>query len=230
MSRVLIVDSEPGMCTLLRTAFTDAGFAVYQAGSTEQVAESLQGGSPDLLILDALLPGQPVIGFLKALRQTPETRNLPVMMLSANGTVNDRVQALEAGADDCLSRPFSTRELLLRARALLRRRSPAFAAPTSIVCKDLILDPQRVYVSVDDQSVHLTPTEYALLYFFLTNQERAISRAELAKTVWGPKRQGAERTLDVYVRRLRLALAPYGYDRMIQTVPMVGYRFSPLID
>lgn len=229
MPRVLIVNNEPGMRVLLRTSYSDAGFVVYEAGNTQRAAELLQGGVPDLLVLDGLLPGDSAIRFLNSLRTTAGTAGVQVMMLSAKSTVEDRVNALNAGADDCLSRPFSAHELLSRSRALLRRSSHV-AAQDRIACDDLVLDPVRVQVFVDGQKIHLTPTEYALLYLFMTNQERAITRAELGQTIWGRKPRPAERTIDVHVGRLRLALAPYGYDRLIQTVLSVGYRFSPQMD
>lgn len=229
MSKILIVDDEPDVREMLRTAFAGAGDAVFEAEDSQAGAGVLREMRLDLLILDWLLPGRSGIGFLQELRRSPTTADLPVIMLSAKGEIEDRVLALDAGADDYVTKPFSIRELQSRARALLRRAAYV-SAPAATAGKELCVDPERGQVRIGGQGIALTPTEYALLRLFLTHQDRVFTRSQLLEQVWGCGRDAAPRTVDVYVRRLRRSLADYGCDGCLQTVRTVGYRFSGQID
>ena len=159
------------------------------------------------------------------LRSLSNTRNLPVIMLTARGGEDDMVRGLETGADDYISKPFSTRELLARIRTVLRRSTPS-GETTHISVEGLVLDPETYRVTADNEEIELSPTEFRLIHFFITHPERVYSRSQLLDQVWGENVYVEERTVDVHIRRLRKILEPFQYDRYIQTVRSVGYRFS----
>lgn len=208
------------------------GFALRKAGmlavpaanvgeALEQIAESV----PDLILLDWMLPGTSGLEFARRLRSDDTTREVPIIMLTARGEEMDRVSGLEAGVDDYVVKPFSTRELVARIKAVLRR-SLGDDGDGVLELGGLKLDSLAHRVSCAGEPITLGPTEYRLLYFFMTHPERVYSRSQLLDHVWGGSVYVEERTVDVLIRRLRQVLEPHQRDGLIQTVRGAGYRFS----
>lgn len=225
MSTILVVDDDPAIREMLQPALNAAGFTVQEAGSATEARRAIDAAPPDLILLDWMLPGQSGYEFARALFMDTSQPAIPIIMLTARGQVEDKVAALEAGADDYVSKPFSISELLARIHAVLRR-SARDTQEEVHGFGELQLDPGSHRVRVKGIALELAPMEYQLLLFFLKNQERVYSRKELIKLVWGSGTFVEARTVDVHIRRLRMALEPSGYDRLIQTVRGAGYRFS----
>lgn len=224
--RVLLVEDEAALREMLRFALDDEGYELSEAGDARTALDCVRTSPPDLILLDWMLPGMSGIEFMRHLRREAAWRDIPVIMLTARGEEDDRVQGLEAGADDYLVKPFSTRELKARMAAVLRRAGKGERAEAPLSVAGLSLDPVGHKVTVDGRLLALGPTEFRLLHCFMRHPERVFSRGQLLDRVWGQDVYVEERTVDVHIRRLRKALAPYGYDRFIQTVRTVGYRFS----
>jgi len=227
MSTILVVDDDPAIREMLLLALGSAGFTVQEAGNTMEARHSIEATPPDLILLDWMLPGQSGYEFARALFMDTSQPAIPVIMLTARGQVEDKVAALEAGADDYVSKPFSISELLARVHAVLRRTTRDTNEEVHGF-GELQLDPTSHRVSVRGITLGLAPMEYQLLLFFLKHQDRVYGRKELIKRVWGSGTYVEARTVDVHIRRLRMALEPSGYDRLIQTVRGAGYRFSAL--
>jgi two-component system, OmpR family, phosphate regulon response regulator PhoB len=225
MPTILVVEDEPAILELLRVNLQDAGYDVQEAVDAESAAVALRDVLPDLVLLDWMLPGQSGLAFARQLRGDSRTRELPIIMVTARSDEADKVAGLEAWVDDYVTKPFSPRELKARIKTVLRRRAPE-AAQEPLKAGRLRLDPVTHRVSVDDQSVHLGPTEFKLLRFLLARPERVHSRTQLLDQVWGDHVYIEERTVDVHIRRLRLALEPFGADTMIETVRGSGYRLA----
>lgn len=225
MPTILAVEDEPAILELLKINLLDAGYEVRSAADAETAQASLKEVLPDLLLLDWMLPGQSGLAFAKQLRADARTRDLPIIMVTARSEESDRIAGLEAWVDDYVTKPFSPRELKARIKAVLRRRAPE-AAQEPLSAGSLTLDPSTHRITVDGKSVHLGPTEFRLLRFFLARPERVHSRAQLLDQVWGDHVYIEERTVDVHIRRLRLALQPFGQDRLIETVRGSGYRLT----
>jgi two-component system phosphate regulon response regulator PhoB len=225
MSTILVVDDDPAIREMLLPALAGAGFETQEAASTTEARSIIDAAPPDLILLDWMLPGQSGYEFARALFMDTSHPAIPIIMLTARGQVEDKVAALEAGADDYVSKPFSISELLARIQAVLRR-STRDTQEELHGFGELQLDPGSHRVRVKGIALDLAPMEYQLLLFFLKNQERVYSRKELIKLVWGSGTFVEARTVDVHIRRLRMALEPSGYDRLIQTVRGAGYRFS----
>ena len=192
-----------------------------RASGRAEVANKL----PDLLLVDWMLPDTSGLEFTRALKRDRETREVPIIMLTARAEEGDKVAGLEGGADDYITKPFSPRELLARINAVLRRTTPA-EGTERIDIEGLVLDQSSQRVSSGERTVALGPTEYRMLAFFMTHPERVYTREQLLDRVWGGNVYVEERTIDVHIRRLRKALEEFGYDRLIQTVRGSGYRFS----
>jgi two-component system phosphate regulon response regulator PhoB len=180
---------------------------------------------PDLVVLDWMLPGQSGLALARQWRGAARTKEMPIIMLTARAEETDKVSGLDAGADDYLTKPFSTNELLARIRAVLRRKAPE-ALDTLVEVGGLNLDPGTRRVSRDGAEVKLGPTEFRLLHFFMTHPERVHSRSQLLDRVWGDHVFIEERTVDVHVKRLREALERVQCARMIETVRGAGYRLT----
>ncbi len=225
MSRILIVEDEPAIAELIAINLRHAGFEVTLAETPEQAQSDIDRVLPDLVVLDWMLPGQSGLSLAKRWRTQARTRDLPLIMLTARGEEGDKIAGLDAGADDYLTKPFSTNELLARIRAVLRRKAPE-ALDTAVQVGELRLDPSTRRVSRHDTEVRIGPTEFRLLHFLMTHPERVHSRAQLLDRVWGDHVFIEERTVDVHVKRLREALAPVDCARMIDTVRGAGYRFT----
>ena len=225
MSRVLVVEDESAIAELISINLRHAGYDVTIASNADQAQIEVDGVLPDLVVLDWMLPGQSGLVLAKRWRGQARTRELPIIMLTARAEEGDMISGLDAGADDYLTKPFSTNELLARIRAVLRRKAPE-ALDTLVDVAGLKLDPSTRRVARDDREVRVGPTEFRLLHFFMTHPERVHSRAQLLDRVWGDHVFIEERTVDVHVKRLREALEPVGCSRMIETVRGAGYRFT----
>ena len=225
MSHILVVEDETAIAELISINLRHAGFEVTIAATAEQAQAAVDGVLPDLIILDWMLPGQSGIALAKRWRGETRTRELPVIMLTARADEADKIAGLDAGADDYLTKPFSTNELMARIRAVLRRKAPE-ALDSAVEVGALKIDPATRRVSRGDAEVKVGATEFRLLHFFMTHPERVHSRAQLLDRVWGDHVFIEERTVDVHIRRLRKALEPTQHDRLIQTVRSAGYRFS----
>jgi two-component system phosphate regulon response regulator PhoB len=222
---ILVVEDEPAIQELLRVNLEDAGFAVRTVPDAESAMAQIKHALPDLLLLDWMLPGQSGLALARGLRGEARTRELPIIMVTARGEEADRVAGLEAWVDDYVTKPFSPRELKARIKAVLRRRAPE-AAQEALTVGPLRLDPATHRVTANDVQVQLGPTEFRLLKFLMARPERVHSRAQLLDQVWGDHVYIEERTVDVHIRRLRLALGPADCARMIETVRGGGYRLA----
>jgi two-component system phosphate regulon response regulator PhoB len=225
MPSVLVVEDEPAIQELLRVNLEDAGFTVRTVADAEAAAAQIKRALPDLLLLDWMLPGQSGLALARGLRTEARTRDLPIIMVTARGEEADRVAGLEAWVDDYVTKPFSPRELKARIKAVLRRRAPQ-AAQERLVVGALSLDPATHRATANDAPLRLGPTEFRLLKFLMARPERVHSRAQLLDQVWGDHVYIEERTVDVHIRRLRLALEPSNCSHMIETVRGGGYRLA----
>jgi two-component system phosphate regulon response regulator PhoB len=222
---ILAVEDEPAILELLKVSLADAGYDVKTAPDAETAQAMLREALPDLVLLDWMLPGQSGLALARQLRADARTRELPIIMVTARGDEADKVAGLEAWVDDYVTKPFSPRELKARIKAVLRRRAPE-AVQEPLAAGALRLDPATHRVMVGSADVHLGPTEFRLLHYFLARPERVHTRAQLLDQVWGDQVYIEERTVDVHIRRLRLALEPHGQERLIETVRGTGYRLA----
>jgi two-component system phosphate regulon response regulator PhoB len=222
---VLVVEDEPAILELLKVNLVDAGYQVTGVPDAETAQVELKNALPSLVLLDWMLPGQSGLALAKQLRADVPTRELPIIMVTARTDEADKIAGLEAWVDDYVTKPFSPRELKARIKAVLRRRAPE-AAQASLEVGSIRLDPVTHRVTVGGRPLVLGPTEFRLLRFLLARPERVHSRTQLLDQVWGNHVYIEERTVDVHIRRLRLALEPFGEDRMIETVRGSGYRLA----
>jgi len=226
---ILIVDDEPAIRDMVAYALRKGEYQPAHAGDAREAQASIAERLPDLILLDWMLPGTSGLELARRWRKDALTRDIPIIMLTARGEENDRVGGLEAGVDDYVVKPFSARELLARIRAVLRR-SRDDDEDGSVQVGGLRIDGAAHRVFADTASgpipVHIGPTEYRLLHFFMTHPERVYSRSQLLDHVWGGSVYVEERTVDVHIRRLRKTLEPHQLDPMVQTVRGTGYRFS----
>ena len=225
MSRILVVEDESAIAELVAINLRHAGFEVQIAADADQAQAEIDRVVPDLVILDWMLPGQSGLQLARRWRAQARTRSLPVIMLTARALDADKVAGLDAGADDYLTKPFSTEELMARIRALLRRKSPE-ALDNPVEVGPLRLDPATHRVTGNGRDVKLGATEFKLLHFLLSHPERVHSRTQLLDRVWGDHVFIEERTIDVHVKRLREALAPVRCSHLIETVRGAGYRLT----
>jgi two-component system, OmpR family, phosphate regulon response regulator PhoB len=228
---ILIVEDEPSIAELISINLSHAGFTVARAFQADEAALMMRNISPDLIILDWMLPGKSGVQFAKELRANPATQSLPILMLTAKGEEADKVLGLDAGADDYVTKPFSPKELLARVKALLRRHAPTAIEEKALSVGPIQLDPisHRLTITMPNlspKSVSLGPTEFRLMQFLMANPERVHSRTHLLDNVWGNEAYIEERTVDVHIKRLRAALAPYDCDRFVETVRGSGYRIT----
>ncbi len=223
--RILIVEDEQSIREMVLFALASTGYEVREAADARQAQALIAERLPDLVLLDWMLPGISGIDFARRLKREELTRDLPIIMLTARVEEEDKVQGLESGADDYITKPFSPRELVARIRAVLRRGGPAVEGELLRV-EGLALDLASHRVSAGETLLDLGPTEYRLLEFFMAHPERVYSRSQLLDRVWGSNVYVEERTVDVHIRRLRKVLEPHGHDVLIQTVRGAGYRFS----
>jgi two-component system phosphate regulon response regulator PhoB len=223
--QILVVEDERPIREMIAFGLRRAGFEVREAADARSGRAEVANKRPDLLLVDWMLPDTSGLEFTRGLKRDRETRELPVILLTARADVGDKVAGLEGGADDYITKPFSPRELLARINAVLRRAMPA-EGTERVEIEGLVLDQSSQRVSAGERTVALGPTEYRMLAFFMTHPERVYTREQLLDRVWGGNVYVEERTIDVHIRRLRKALEEFDYDRLIQTVRGSGYRFS----
>ncbi len=223
---VLVVDDEPAIRDMLEFALQRAGMSPRTAAGAEDALNAIADKRPDIVLLDWMMPGISGLDLARRLRREDFTKDLPIIMLTARTSEDDRVHGLDSGADDYIVKPFSPRELIARVKAILRRTS-AVDESGKINVEGLTLDSESHQVLASGKPVHMGPTEYRLLEFFMQHIGKAYNRTQLLDNVWGTNVYVEERTVDVHIRRLRKALHPYGLDRYIQTIRGHGYRFLP---
>ena len=221
---VLIVDDEASIREMIVIALEMAGYNCIEAEDCRKAHALVIDHKPDMILLDWMLPGTSGIEFARRLKRDELTQEIPIILLTAKGEEDNKIQGLDAGADDYITKPFSPRELVARLKAVLRRATPQ-GIEDMIEVNGLTLDPACHRVMSEQRPLDIGPTEYRLLQFFMTHQERAYSRAQLLDQVWGGNVYVEERTVDVHIRRLRKALGE-AHDHLIQTVRGTGYRFS----
>jgi two-component system phosphate regulon response regulator PhoB len=227
VTRILVVEDEAAIREMVQFTLARAGFELVEAADGAAARERLAAGGIELVLLDWMLPGESGLDLLAQIKRDPATARLPVIMLTARAESGDKVSGLETGADDYITKPFSPAELTARIRAVLRRAGEALPEGAELLAAGgLTLDPASHRVTLDGNPLELGPTEYRLLEFFLRHPERAYTRGQLLDAVWGRDAVVEERTVDVHIRRLRVALEPGGHDRLVQTVRGHGYRFS----
>ncbi len=223
--RILVVEDEASIREMVAFALRKADMEVIQAADARAALVAISDTPPDLILLDWMLPGMSGLELARRLRQERRDVQIPIIMLTARGEETDRVSGLESGVDDYVVKPFSTRELVARIKAVLRR-SQGDDGTGSISAGGLRIDGPAHRVYAGDAQIVIGPTEYRLLHFFMIHAERAYSRAQLLDQVWGGSAYVEERTVDVHIRRLRKTLEPFALDHLIQTVRGTGYRFS----
>jgi two-component system phosphate regulon response regulator PhoB len=223
-AKILIVDDEEAIREMISVSLELAGFSWMEAENGTSAHSAVVDDRPDLILLDWMLPGVSGIELARRLKRDEATGEIPIIMLTAKSEEDNKIQGLDAGADDYITKPFSTRELISRINAVLRRTKGDKSK--AILVEGLALDPISHRITADERPVEMGPTEYRLLEFFMTHQDRAYSRAQLLDQVWGGNVYVEDRTVDVHIRRLRKALAPHNYDHLVQTVRGTGYRFS----
>ena len=223
IARVLVVEDEAAIAELIAINLRHQGMLPVLAADGEVAQRHIDEALPDVILLDWMLPGQSGIELARRWRKDPRTKAVPILMLTARGDEPDKIAGLDAGADDYITKPFSTQELLARIRAVLRRRAPEQASDV-VTMGDLQLDGATHRVTYKDQALKLGPTEFKLLNYLMHHAERVHSRAHLLDRVWGDHVFIEERTVDVHVKRLREALGDAG--AMVETVRGVGYRIT----
>lgn len=227
IQKVLVVDDESGIRDMLRLALESADFECLEAGNIADAHQKIIHNTPDIVLLDWMLPGGTGIELLRRLKKEEATQHVPVIMLTAKAHEDNVIHGLEVGADDYIIKPFAPKELIARMRALLRRTVHEGVGGELRVGK-LVVELESHRVILDGKALEMGPTEFKLLQFFMTNPDRAYSRAQLLDHIWGVNVYVEERTVDVHIRRLRKALqtgVPV-YSDLIQTVRGLGYRFS----
>ncbi len=223
--RVLIVEDEPAIAELIAVNLQHGGFIAVVAQDSVTAQRELDAVLPDVILLDWMLPGQSGLSLARHWRKQARTKSIPILMLTARGDEPDKVAGLDAGADDYITKPFSTQELLARIRAVLRRRAPE-SVNDSVTVGALVLDAATHRISFQDQELKLGPTEFKLLHYFMKHAERVHSRSALLDKVWGDHVFIEERTVDVHVKRLREALG--AASNMVETVRGSGYRLTAM--
>jgi two-component system, OmpR family, phosphate regulon response regulator PhoB len=223
--QILIIEDERPIRDMIAFGLRRAGFEVIEAEDCREARARIADRRPDLVLVDWMLPDMSGLELTRTLKKDKETKEMPVIMLTARAEEQDKVSGLEGGADDYVTKPFSPRELLARINAVLRRTTSV--GPDEVVeAGGLRLDAAGHRITVQNRTVPLGPTEYRLLSFFMTHPERVYSRSQLLDRVWGGNVYVEERTVDVHIRRLRKALESFDSDQLIQTVRGAGYRFS----
>lgn len=222
--KILIVDDESAIREMIAVALEMAGYECLEADNARDAHTCIVDQRPDMILLDWMLPETSGIELARRLKRDESTADIPIIMITAKTEEDNKVQGLEVGADDYITKPFSPRELVARLKAVLRRATPQ--GVESVVNIDgLELDPVCHRVTSNNTELLMGPTEYKLLQFFMTHQDRVYTRAQLLDLVWGGNVYVEERTVDVHIRRLRKALGD-AHDYLVQTVRGTGYRFS----
>ena len=224
-AHILVIEDEKAIRDMIAFGLRRGGYEVSEASDTTKARSYIADRRPDLILVDWMLPDMSGLELTRLLKRDKETKDIPVIMLTARADEQDKVTGLDSGADDYITKPFSARELLSRIAAVLRRTAPSHAEEV-IELGGVKLDSRSHRVTVGEGSVSLGPTEYRLLAFFMTHTERVYTRSQLLDRIWGGNVYVEERTVDVHIRRLRKSLEEFGVDQYIQTVRGSGYRFS----
>lgn len=229
-ARILIVDDEAAIRDMIAIALDTAGFDVLRAADAHEALIKIVDERPDLVLLDWMLPGGSGVDLARRLKKDETTAEIPIIMLTARTSEDNKVQGLDTGVDDYITKPFSPRELVARIKAVLRRSAGRFQNK-AIRYFDLELDPDSHRITIDERAVDIGPTEFRLLRFFMTHPEKVYSRDHIQDQVWGANVYLEERTIDVHIGRLRKALSKasngsINYANLLQTVRGAGYRFS----
>jgi two-component system, OmpR family, phosphate regulon response regulator PhoB len=226
MKRILIVEDEPEIREMIRYILEPQGYLLSEVDNAQDARRVLSEQTFDLILMDWMLPGRSGLEFTQEIKQKSQKIYPPVIMLTARADESDKVDGLNSGADDYITKPFSPRELAARIKAVIRRGGGQ-QDELSIEFSGLNIDPVRHQVTLADQPINLSPAEYKLLHFFMSHPDRAYTRSQILDKVWGDNAYVEERTVDVHIRRLRKLLEPSGHDAFIQTIRGVGYRFTP---
>lgn len=221
---VLIVDDEASIREMIAVALEMAGFNCIEASNAQDALIEIVDHRPDMILLDWMLPGTNGVELTRRLRRNESTRDVPIIMLTAKADEDNKIHGLEVGADDYIVKPFSPRELVARLKGVLRRTNP-LGMDAKVEVEGLLLDPVSHRVTSHEESISLGPTEYKLLQFFMSHQNRVYTRPQLLDQVWGGNVYVEDRTVDVHIRRLRKSLG-VKHDYLVQTVRGTGYRFS----
>jgi two-component system, OmpR family, phosphate regulon response regulator PhoB len=222
---ILIVEDEDAIREMLVMVMENAEFQVLAVSSAELALQALAEHRIDLLVLDWMLPGISGVELARRLKKDPGYKDLPIILLTARGEEEDKIRGLEIGADDYVTKPFSPKELIARIKAVMRR-SGKLSDTGQLSVGSLILDAEQHRLTVDGKTLEVSPTEFRLMQFFMSNPDKVYSRTHLLDQVWGRSVYIEERTVDVHIRRLRKILAEFGREELIQTVRGFGYRFS----
>ncbi len=223
--KILIVEDEDAIREMLVMVLEHASFQVIEAATAEMALQRMAEETPDLILLDWMLPGMSGVDFARRMKKEESFHDLPIILLTARGEEEDKVRGFELGVDDYVTKPFSPKELVARVKAVMRRSGKLFDIK-QLVIGDFILDKEQHRLSVNGESIEVSPTEFKLMNFFMENPDKVYSRTQLLDKVWGRSVYIEERTVDVHIRRLRKVLAKYGQDQAVQTVRGFGYRFS----
>ncbi|WP_293393356.1 phosphate regulon transcriptional regulator PhoB [Nevskia sp.] len=223
--KILVIEDEASIRDMLRFALERGDFRVSVAQDVPTARLRIAEERPDLILLDWMMPGVSGVEYARELKSAAQTKDLPVIMVTARAEEEDKIRGLNIGCDDYVSKPFSFPELIARINAVMRRSMPG-GEEERLAVAGLQVDAASQRVTAKGEPVKLGPTEYRLLHFFISHPERVYTREQVLDRVWGQSVYVEERTVDVHIRRLRKALEPHGYDGMIQTVRGTGYRFS----
>lgn len=222
---ILVVEDEEAIREMLVMALEQAGLNVTAVASAEQAQQALAENLLDLIVLDWMLPGISGVELARRLKNDAGFKDLPIILLTARGEEEDKIRGLEIGADDYMTKPFSPKELIARIKAVMRR-SGKLSESGQLSVGDLTLDAEQHRLTIAGHTLEVSPTEFRLMQFFMTNPDKVYSRTHLLDQVWGRSVYIEERTVDVHIRRLRKILGEYGREELIQTVRGFGYRFS----
>jgi two-component system, OmpR family, phosphate regulon response regulator PhoB len=222
---ILVVEDEDAIREMLIMVLEQAGLQVSAAASAEEALSALAENRVDLLVLDWMLPGMSGIELARRLKRESSYKELPIILLTARGEEEDKIRGLEIGADDYITKPFSPKELVARIKAVMRR-SGKLSETGQLTLGDLTLDAEQHRLSIAGKVIDVSPTEFRLMQFFMTNPDKVYSRTHLLDQVWGRSVYIEERTVDVHIRRLRKLLAEFDREDLIQTVRGFGYRLS----
>jgi len=227
MKRILIVEDEPEIREMIRYTLEPQGYVISEVDNAQDARKMLNQQPFDLILMDWMLPGRSGLEFTQEIKQKSQKAYPPVIMLTARADETDKVDGLNSGADDYITKPFSPRELAARIKAVIRRNGGQ-QDELPIEFSGLCIDPVRHQATLEEQPLSLSPAEYKLLHFFMSHPDRAYTRSQILDKVWGDNAYVEERTVDVHIRRLRKLLEPSGHDAFIQTIRGVGYRFTPM--
>ena len=226
MTCLLIVEDEKPIRDMFRFALLRTEFSLLEAEDAQSLWKVLDQQQPDLILMDWMLPDSSGIELTQRLKQDEQFAKIPIIMLTARSEEKDKIQGLNAGADDYVVKPFSPLELLARIKAVLRRTSQQNTPQVELIYEQLVINVESHQLHINEKKIDIGPKEYRLLKYFMENPNRVFSRSQLMDRIWGRNTYVEERTVDVHIRRLRRQLEPFGLDALLQTVHGSGYRFS----